>query len=109
MAGKVAEVLLPRATVAPVCAVHLAAEGVPVADEKVSWQDFLDFEQVSRTLEGVARVVRSGLETVKRSRTGVVRELAIRNGKLAGMLVQGAASAALKVTPEWAGDKPVDD
>ncbi len=110
MAGKVAEVVLPRDTVALVCAVHLAAEGAPVADEKAGWQDFLDFEHVSGTLEGVAQVIRSGLEKVKPSRTGgELRELAVRNGKLTGMLVEGAASASLKVTPEWAGDKPVDD
>lgn len=88
----------------------VCAEGAPVADEKVGWQDFLDCEQVSGTLEGVAQVIRSGLEKVKPSRTGVgLRVLAVRSGKVTGMLVEGAASASLKVTPEWAGDKPVDD
>jgi hypothetical protein len=55
-------------------------------------------------------VIRSGLEKMKSSRTGVgLSVLAVRNGKLTGMLVEGAASASLKVTAEWVGDKPVDD
>ena len=47
---------------------------------------------------------------MKPSWTGVeLRELAVGNGELTGMLVEGAAGASLKVTPEWAGDNPLDD
>jgi Trypsin-co-occurring domain 1 len=62
-------------------------------------------EGVSGTLEGIAQAVRSGLEKVIPSKTTVQLgiELAVKNGKLTGLIVEGDASASLNVTLEWDG------
>ena len=74
--------------------------------EKVGWKDAFDFAQVSGTLEGVAQAIRSGLVKVTPSKTTVELgiQLAVKNGKLTGLLVEGQADVSLKVTLEW-GDR----
>lgn len=103
MAVRVVEVVLPNKAVALVRAVDLD-EGGRVA-EKVGWRDVFDFEGVSGTLEGIAQAVRSGLEKVTPTKTTVELgiELAVKNGKLTGLIVEGDAKASLKVTLEWGG------
>ena len=51
--------------------------------------------------------IRSGLEKVTPSKTTVERgiQLAVKNGKLTGLIVEGRAGASLKVTFEW-GTEP---
>ena len=97
--------VLPNKAVALVRAADLD-EGGQVA-EKVGWKDTFDFEDVSGTLEGIAQAVRSGLEKVAPSKTTVELgiELAVKNGKLTGLIVEGKANASLKVTLEW-GEQP---
>ena len=108
MAVKVVEVMLPNTAVALVRAVDLDDEGGQVA-EKVGWPDTFDFADVSGTLEGVAQAVRSGLEKAAPSKTTVELgiQLAVKNGKLTGLIVEGKADASLKVTLEW-GRQPLD-
>ena len=103
MAVRVVEVVLPNKAVALVRATDLD-DGGRVA-EKVGWQDVFSFEGVSGTLEGIAQAVRSGLEKVTPSKTTVELgiELAVKNGKLTGLIVEGDAKASLKVTLEWGG------
>lgn len=105
MAVRVVEVVLPNKAVALVRAADLDAEGGGQVAEKVGWRDVLDFEGVSGTLEGIAQAVRSGLEKVTPSKTTVELgiELAVKHGKLTGLIVEGDASASLKVTLEWGG------
>jgi hypothetical protein len=104
MASRVVEVVLPNKTVALVRATELDEAGGPA--EKVGWKDTFDLEQVSGTLEGIAEAIRSGLEKVRPSRTTVELglELAVKNGKLTGMLVEGQAQASLRVTLEWGAE-----
>ena len=104
MTDRVVEVVLPNKTVALVQAVELDGAGGPA--EKVGWKDTFDLDQVSGTLEGVAQAIRSGLDKVKPSKTTVELgiQLAVKNGKLTGMLVEGQAEASLKVTLEWAAE-----
>jgi hypothetical protein len=108
MASRVVEVVLPNQTVALVRAVELDEGGGGA--EKVGWRDTFDFEHVAGTLEGVAQAIRSGLEKVRPTRTSVELgiELAVKNGKLTGMLVEGEANASLRVTLEWDSDQPGD-
>jgi hypothetical protein len=103
VASRVVEVVLPNKTVALVRAAELDDGG---AAEKVGWKDTFDFEQVSGMLEGIAQAIRSGLGKVRPSRTTVELgiELAVRNGKLTGLLVDGEADASLRVTLEWGAD-----
>ena len=62
---------------------------------------------MSGTLEGIAQAIRSGLEQVTPSKTRVEFgiDLALKNGKLTGLVVEGEANASLKVTLEWARDR----
>jgi Trypsin-co-occurring domain 1 len=109
VAVRVVEVVLPNQSVALVRAVDLDDGGGQVA-EKVGWKDTFDFADVAGTLEGVARAVRSGLEKVTPSKTTVELgiQLAIKNGKLTGLIVEGKADASLTVTLEW-GKQPSAD
>ena len=116
MAGRVVEVLLPNDTVALVQAVDLDDDGGQVA-EKVAWPATFDFAHVSGTLEGVAQAIRTGLMKAAPSKTTVELgiQLAVKNGKLTGLIVEGKADMSLKVTLEWGGspstgnDESADD
>lgn len=104
MASRIVEVVLPNQTVALVRVAELDEGGGPA--EKVGWKDVFDFEQVSGTLEGIAQAIQSGLAKVVPSKTTVElgMELAVKNGKLTGLLVEGQANASLRVTLEWGGE-----
>jgi hypothetical protein len=115
VAVRVVEVVLPNNAVALVQATDLdederVADGGQVA-EKVGWQDALDFESVSGTLEGIAQAVRSGLVKAVPSKTTVELGLglAVKSGKLTALVMEGGASASLKVTLEWDGGSAADD
>ena len=104
MASRVVEVVLPNNTVALVQVAEPEGAGGPA--EKIGWKDTFDFEHVSGTLEGIAQAIRSGLTKAAPAKTTVELglELAVKNGKLTGMLVEGQASATLRVTLEWGGE-----
>ena len=101
MSVRVVEVLLPNKTVALVQAADLDGGGYYA--EKVGRKDIFDSADVSRTLDGIAQAVLSGLEKVTPSKTTVELgiQLALKNGKLTGLVVEGKAEASLTVTFEW--------
>jgi Trypsin-co-occurring domain 1 len=107
MGSRVVEVVLPNKAVALVRAVELDEGQAVGLAEKVGWKESFDLEYVSETLEGVAEAIRSGLEKVKPTRTTVEFgiEMAVKNGKLTGILVEGEANASLKVTLEWGSEQ----
>ncbi len=107
-AVRVVEVELPNKAVALVRAADLD-EGGQVA-EKVGWKETFDLGEVSGTREGITRAIRSGLEKVAPSKTTVELgiQLAVKNGKLTGLIVEGKADASLKVTLEWAKESSAD-
>jgi hypothetical protein len=78
--------------------------------EKGGWPDAFDLDGVSKTLEGIANAVRSGLVKVKASKTTVELgiDLAVKSGKLTALVVEGGAAASLKVTLEWGGEALAD-
>ena len=98
----VVEVVLPNGRVAFVQAADLD-EGGGHAAAKVGRKDIFESKDLSGTLEGIAWAVRSGVEKVKPSKTTVELgiQLAVQNGKLTGLIVEGKAEASLKVTFEW--------
>ena len=108
MVVRVVEVVLPNQARALVQVADLD-EGGQVA-EKVGWKDTFDLAGVSGTLEGIAQAIRSGLEKVTPSRTTVELgiQLAIKNGMLTGLIVEGKADASLTVTLEWGKDPAAD-
>jgi hypothetical protein len=97
----VVEVVLPNGRVAFVQAADLDDGGHAAA--KVGRRDIFASKDLSGTLEGIAWAVRSGVEKVKPSKTTVELgiQLAVQNGKLTGLIVEGKAEASLKVTFEW--------
>ena len=109
MASSVVEVRLPNGTVALVRAADV--DGGGQAAEKVVWKDVFDFDHVSGTLEGIAQAIRSGLAKAAPTKTTVELgiELAVKNGLLTGLLVNGQADTSLKVTLEWSRDSSADD
>jgi hypothetical protein len=107
MGSRVVEVVLPNKAVALVRAAELDEGQAAGPAEKVGWKGPYDLDHVSETLEGIAQAIRSGLEKVRPARTTVEFgiELAVKSGKLTGMLVEGEANASLKVTLEWGSDQ----
>jgi len=102
MRTRVVEVDLGNGTTALVRAVDVdddEGEG----SEKVGWADRFDFSEVTATLGGIAEALRSAVEQAKPERMTVELglELAVKSGKLTGMLVEGSGTASLKVTLEW--------
>jgi uncharacterized protein YdeI (BOF family) len=77
------------------------------AGEKVGSKNTFNLEGVSGTLEGVAQAVLDGLKKVAPSKTTVELgiQLAVKNGKLTALIVEGKVEASLKVTFEW-GPRP---
>jgi hypothetical protein len=104
LGSKIVEVELPNGTVALVQAIEIDAEAGQA--EKVGWKDTFDLEHVSGMLEGISHSIRSGLEKVRPTKTTVELgiDLALKNGKLTGLLVDGEAKASLRVTLEWGAD-----
>jgi hypothetical protein len=106
MTVTVVAVRLPNEAVALVRAVDLDGQ----AAEKVAWRETYSLADVSETLEGIAQAIRSGLEKVTPSKTTVEFgiDVALKNGKLTGLVVEGEANASLKVTLEWGPDRSAD-
>lgn len=68
--------------------------------------DLYDFDGVAGTLEGLSDAIRAALRKAAPHKTTVELslELAVKSGKLTGLLVEGEGRGALKVTLEWSGD-----
>jgi hypothetical protein len=99
---RIVEVDLGGGATALVRAVEVADEEVEVA-EKVGWADRFDFTEVTATLAGLAEALRPAVAAAKPHKMSVELglELALKSGKLTGLIVEGSGKAALKVTLEW--------
>lgn len=64
------------------------------------------FEDVSHTIEGVARSLFSSLEQVKprKARVEFGVKIALESGHLSALLIQGSGTANLKIILEWGGE-----
>lgn len=102
MGTRVVEVDLGNGTTALVRATEIPDDEVDGA-EKVGWRDGLDFTEVTDTLAGIAEALRAAVDAAKPHKMTVELglELAVKSGKLIGMLVEGSGKASLKVTLEW--------
>ncbi len=96
---RVVEVELPNGARALVRATEVEAGGA----EKVGWPDRFSFTEVAATLEGVAQSVRDALQQVTPDKVTVQLgiELALKAGKLTGLIVEGEGTGSLTVTLEW--------
>ncbi len=72
---------------------------------KTSAMSNFDFADVGETLEGLAEAIKSALDKVAPDKVIVELglELAAKNGKLSGLLVEGEGKGSLAVTLEWNG------
>ena len=101
MVSKIIEVKLPNGTVALVQAVD--ADGGGGSAQQVKWPAVFDLDKLTATLDGVAHAIRSGVEKAVPSKTTVELgiSLAVKNGVLTTLIVDGKAQASLTVTLEW--------
>jgi Trypsin-co-occurring domain 1 len=96
---QVVEVQLPNGTVAFVRATNLDPDDA----EPTTWAGKFDFEHIAGTLEGIAESIRAAVDKAKPSSTRVELgvELAVTEGKLVGLIVEGGGKGALSITLEW--------
>ncbi len=62
-----------------------------------------DFDEISTTIEGIAKTMVTTLRNI-RPRKGTVEfglQIAVESGKLTTLLVKGSGAASLKITLEW--------
>lgn len=105
MDSRIVEVKLPNGSVALVQAVDAGGGGGGA--QQVSRPDVFDLDKLTSTLDGVARAIRSGVEKTLPSKTTVELgiSLAVKNGMLTALIVDGKAQASLTVTMEWGSGK----
>jgi hypothetical protein len=99
---EVVEVLLPSGQV--MLARVQAVDGTAGGPQDVSLRDQLSLEGVAETLQMVGTSVLGALERVRPERASVEfgLDLALKSGRLTGLLVEGDATATLRVALEWA-------
>ncbi|HEX6753191.1 MAG TPA: CU044_2847 family protein [Solirubrobacterales bacterium] len=103
MQEQIVEVSLPNGSTALARVAAVDEEGA----KKVGAMGKLDFDGVGETLQGVAKAIHAALAKVEPNRTTVEfgMELAVKNGKLSGLLVEGEGRGSLVVTLEWANER----
>ena len=71
-------------------------------EEDVAFK-LLSFEEVTKTIEGIADSLQPALQKVKPKKASVEfgLEVAVESGKLTSLLVNGSGTATLKITLEW--------
>lgn len=101
MQDQVVEMALPNGSTA--LARVIMIDGVGAA--KVGAIPKFDFDDVGRTLEGLAGTIRSSLAKAAPDKVtvGLSLELAVKSGKLSGLVVEGEGKGSMAVTLEWNG------
>lgn len=95
------EVALPNGATALVRALDVEAAGAT----KTALGDTFNFDQVAAVLEGLSQSIRSALVKAAPNKVTVQLgiEVAVKSGKLTGLLVEGQGRGSLTVTLEWDG------
>lgn len=98
MENKIVEVVLPNGAVALVQARQV--EGG--AATKTGFGQ-LDFNGVTKSLEGITNAIRTAVDKAAPSKVSVElgMELAVKSGVLVGLIVDGESSGSLTITLEW--------
>ena len=96
---EIVELTLPNK--ATVLARVTALEGGGAA--KVAYGDKFDFADVARTVEGVATALHAAVAKVGPRKVSVKLgiELAVKSGKLTGLIVEGEGKSTLEISLEW--------
>lgn len=103
MPEKIVEIELPNGSTA--LARVKSVEGVGAT--KTAAAPRLKFDEFGGTLEGIAETIWNSLQKVSPDKVVVELglELAAKNGKLSGLLVEGEGKGSLTVTLEWSSAK----
>jgi len=104
MEHRIVDVQLPNGACALVRAVDI--DGAASGATKTSALSAFDFQEVARTLEGLSVAVREALATAAPDRVTLELglELAVKSGKLTGLVVEGQGTGSLTVTLAWGHD-----
>jgi NTP-dependent ternary system trypsin peptidase co-occuring protein len=96
--GEIVEMKLPNGSTA-----LARVASVSGGATKTSNLSAFDFEDVGKTLEGLAETLKTALKKAAPNKVTVELglELAVKNGKLSGLLVEGEGKGSLAVTLEW--------
>jgi hypothetical protein len=73
-------------------------------DEDIAFKDKLpSFDQIAQAIEGITQSLTTVWDKVKPSKANVELnvEIALESGQLIAMLVNGSATASMKITLEW--------
>ena len=102
MPDQVVEISLPNGSVALARVSRAGQTGA----EKTAAVPRFDFEDVSRALEGLTQALKGALEKAAPDKVTVELglELAVKSGKLTGLVVEGAGKGSLGITLEWVGE-----
>jgi hypothetical protein len=67
----------------------------------------LDFDGVTKSLEGITNAIRTAVAKAAPSKVSVElgMELAVKSGALVGLIVDGESSGSLTITLEWERDR----
>jgi hypothetical protein len=97
---EVVEVALPNGATAMVRARRLDDGG---GATKAGFRERLDFDEVAAAIEGLSQAVRTAVAHVAPDAVSVELgfDLALKSGKLVGLLVDGEATGSIRVTLEW--------
>lgn len=103
MDHRVVEVDLPNGTRALVRAADLEEPGRGAT--KTSAISAFNFDEVAGTLEGLSLALKDALAKAAPDKVTIELglELAVKSGKLTGLLVEGSGTGSLAVTLEWSG------
>jgi hypothetical protein len=99
METEIVEVQLPNGATALVRATRAEAHGA----QKTALRGTYDFGDVAQTLAGISEAIKAALAGAKPDMVTVelAIELAVKSGKLTGLLVEGEGKGSLAVTLRW--------
>jgi hypothetical protein len=102
MEDKIVEVVLPNGAIALVQARQVEGGGATKTG-----LGKLNFDGVTKSLEGITDAVRAAVARAAPSKVSVELglELAVKSGVLVGLIVDGESSGSLTITLEWERDR----
>jgi hypothetical protein len=103
---KIVPVKLPDGVVVNIEAVTFGSREQDVAN----LTEVLPFEQVSATIESIAKAVMAPIKKVQPSKASVELGVTVglESGQLTALIMKGTGEANLKITFEWEKDKEKD-
>jgi hypothetical protein len=90
-------------TLADGTVVHVSATPLGGDEDVADLGKVLSFNEVTKTIEGIARELNSCWEHVRPDKASVEfgLEVAVESGNLTALIVKGAAKGNLKIALEW--------